>query len=581
MFKAYKTLIPYMRRYRWYYVGGILCLVVTSGGQLLIPQFIRVAIDTIVAGDFELSRVGIFMLQLVGVAAVIAIGRFGWRFFLHGASRRIEKELRGQLFSHLLTLSPGFYGRNRTGDIMARSTNDMNAIRTATGMALVSFIDGLFMTIAILVILFSQNARLALITILPLPLITVLIITVGRMVSGLFKQVQEGFSILSEQTQEAISGVRVIKSFVKEGYFVNRFSDANDNYRSRNMAYIKVWGLFGPVVTFLSGLTTLLLLRFGGAAVAVGTISAGDFVATMSYLEMLIWPMLGAGFTVNMLARGAASLTRINAILDEEPEIQSPPQAIREVPSRSIEVRDLTFRYPEAESPTLHDLSLSIPEGTLVGVLGRTGAGKSTLVETFPRLLDPPQGTVFMGGRDIHDYDIHALRSQFGVVPQDTFLFSATIRENIAFGLDNPSDETIRRVADISTISRDISTFSQGWDTPVGERGVSLSGGQKQRVAISRALALDPPILIFDDALSAVDTESEEQILSELLEYRRGRTNIVISHRVSTLRRADLILVLEEGRVAQQGTHDSLMQEDGFYQEIYELQRLEEQGVSE
>jgi ATP-binding cassette subfamily B protein len=251
------------------------------------------------------------------------------------------------------------------------------------------------------------------------------------------------------------------------------------------------------------------------------------------------------------------------------------------VPSRSIEVRDLTFRYPEAESPTLHDLSLSIPEGTLVGVLGRTGAGKSTLVETFPRLLDPPQGTVFMGGRDIHDYDIHALRSQFGVVPQDTFLFSATIRENIAFGLDNPSDETIRRVADISTISRDISTFSQGWDTPVGERGVSLSGGQKQRVAISRALALDPPILIFDDALSAVDTESEEQILSELLEYRRGRTNIVISHRVSTLRRADLILVLEEGRVAQQGTHDSLMQEDGFYQEIYELQRLEEQGVSE
>lgn len=581
MFKAYKTLIPYMRTYRWYYVAGILCLVVTSGGQLFIPQFIRVAIDTIVAGDFALSEVGVYMLQLVGVAAIIAIGRFGWRFFLHGASRRIEKELRDQLFSHLLRLSPEFYGRTPTGDIMARATNDMNAIRAATGMALVAFIDGLFMTVAILIILFSQNARLALITILPLPIITVMIIFVGRVVSGLFKRVQEGFSTLSEQAREAISGVRVIKSFVKEDYFVRRFADANDTYRTRNMAYIKVWGLFGPLVTFLSGLTTLLLLRFGGAAVAVGTISAGDFVATMSYLEMLIWPMLGAGFTVNMLARGAASLTRINALLDEKPEIVSPSEARREVRSRDIAVTGLTFSYPEAEERTLEEISFSIPEGTLVGILGRTGAGKSTLVKTLPRLLDPPAGTVYMGGTDVRNYDLHLLRSQFGIVPQDTFLFSASIRENIAFGMDDPDEETIQRVAEISTISRDIASFSQGWETPVGERGVALSGGQKQRVAISRALALDPPILIFDDALSAVDTESEEQILSELLEYRRGRTNIVISHRVSTLRRANLILVLEDGRVAQSGTHNSLMREEGFYREIHELQQLEEQSVAD
>lgn len=580
MFKAYKTLIPFMRRYRWYYVAGILSLIVTSGGQLFIPQFIRLAIDTVVAGNFALADVGVRMLQMVAVAATIAVGRYGWRYFLHGASRRIEKELRDRLFSHLLTLSPEFYGRTRTGDIMARATNDMNAIRTATGMALVAFIDGLFMTIAILVILFSQNARLALITIAPLPIITVLIISIGRVVSGLFKRVQEGFSMLSEQSQEAIAGVRVIKSFVKEDYFVRRFSDANDTYKERNMAYIKVWGLFGPVVTFLSGLTSLLLLRYGGAAVAVGAISAGDFVATMSYLEMLIWPMLGAGFTVNMLARGAASLTRINAILEEKPEIESPAGARSSIPSREISVDRLTFSYPDTETAVLDNVSLTIPEGSLVGILGRTGAGKSTLVKLLPRLLDPPAATLFLGGVDVRDYDLHALRGQFGVVPQDTFLFSATIRENIAFGLDSIDEETLQRVADISTISRDVAGFAEGWETPVGERGVTLSGGQKQRIAISRALALDPPILIFDDALSAVDTESEEQILSELLEYRQGRTNVVISHRVSTLRRADLIIVLEDGRIIQQGNHQSLIAQEGFYQEIFELQKLEEQSVA-
>ncbi len=578
--KEYRTLLPYFTRYRRFYAVGVLCLLITSGGQLIIPQFIRTAVDTIVSGSFVLETVGITMLQLLGVALVIAAARFGWRHFLFGASRRIEKELREDLFTHLLTLSPSFYGQNSTGDIMARATNDMRSIRMATGMALVAFIDGLFMTLAILIILFSQNPRLALITIAPLPLIAVMVIGVGRIIGGLFKKVQEGFSMLSEQGRESISGIGVIKTFVKESYFLRRFEEANENYKQRNMAYIKLYGLFMPIVTFLSGLTTLLLLRFGGELVILRQISPGEFVATLNYLQMLIWPMLGVGFTINMLARGAASLGRINQYLSHPPEITSPKKPVETITDRTITIKGLTFSYPGTEAEVLKNVSLEIPEGSFVGVLGKTGSGKTTLINLFNRMLDPPEGTVLMGGVDVRSYDLHLLRSQFGFVPQDTFLFSATVKENLGYALEDPEDRTLMHVAEISTINRDVADFPDRWETEVGERGVTLSGGQKQRIAISRALAKDPPILVFDDALSAVDTESEEKILGELLEYRKGRTNIVVSHRVSTLMRADKILVLEEGNVVQHGTHECLIEEEGFYREIFNLQKLEEQGVT-
>ncbi len=579
--REYRTLIPYFKRYRWFYIVGIVCLLITSGGQLVIPQFIRIAVDTIVSGSFILKTVGMTMLQLLGVALVIAAARFGWRHFLFGASRRIEKELREDLFTHLLTLSPSFYGQNSTGDIMARATNDMRSIRMATGMALVAFIDGLFMTLAILLILFAQNPRLALITVVPLPLIAIMVISVGRIIGGLFKKVQEGFSLLSEQGRESISGIRVIKTFVKESYFLRRFEEANENYKQRNMAYIKLYGLFMPIVTFLSGLTTLLLLRFGGELVILGSISPGEFVATLNYLQMLIWPMLGVGFTINMLARGAASLGRINQYLSHPPEITSPHSPIEEISDRTITVEGLSFTYPGTETEVLKDISLEIREGSFVGILGKTGAGKTTLINVFNRLLDPPEGTVKMGGSDVRMYDLHLLRRQFGFVPQDTFLFSATVKENLGYALENPHDDNLMRVAEISTINRDVADFPDQWETEVGERGVTLSGGQKQRIAISRALATVPPILVFDDALSAVDTESEEKILDELLEYRKGRTNIVISHRVSTLMRADKIFVLEDGKVVQHGTHECLIEEEGFYREIFNLQKLEEQTVTE
>lgn len=575
MLGAYRTLLPFVRKYRWYYVFGVLTLVVTSGGQLFIPQLIRRAIDTMTVTGFSLATVGRYMLLLVGLAAVIAVARFGWRYFLHGASRRIEAELREQLFGNLLNLSSSYYRETTTGDLMARATNDLRNVRMAAGMGLVTFVDGIFMTLAILVILFSRRPQLTMIVILPLPFVTVAILFAGRLMSKLFRRVQESFAELSSDVQESVTGVRVIKTFGKEDYFNGRFASTNEEYQRRNLAYVRVQGMFFPAVMFLSGLTSLLLLRFGGAAVITGSITPGEFVATLTYLEMLVWPMMGAGFLVNLIARGGASLKRLNAVIDREPEIRSPEEAVSAVEEHGIRIRDLSYRYLEDGAPALSGIDIDVPEGQTIGILGRTGAGKSTLVSLLPRIIDPPPGTVYLGSRDVRDYDLHTLRSAFAVVPQDTFLFSATIAENIRFAAEGADNELVSEVADISTISRDVENFPEGWETLVGERGVTLSGGQKQRVAISRALAAARPILVLDDALSAVDTESEEKILSRLLEVRRGRTNIIIAHRVSALARSDYIYVLEEGRVVQHGTHGELIHRAGTYRDIYELQQAE------
>jgi len=561
-----------MRERLWAYVAGIVCLAVTSGGQILIPQFLRLAVDNISAGSIDLEYVGTVMLQMVGVSVVIAAGRFGWRYFIHGASRRIEAQLRRRLFHHFTTLDATFYTDSQIGDLMARSTNDMNAIRMASGMALVALFDGLFMTVAILIILFAQQPRIAALSIIPLPLVTVLILFVGRFIRTLFTRVQEGFSTLSQHTQEIFSGIRVVKSFVKEPYFLNRFQNANQEYQERNLKLVRIWGFFFPLVTFLSGLTSLLLLRFGGEAVIFGSLSPGEFVATLSYLEMLIWPMLGAGFTVNMLQRGAASLGRINEILNTEPRIQEAPEPVPYVRDTSIELRGLSFGY--GDTAVLHDVSLQIPEGAILGILGRTGSGKSTLLKLLYRLYNPPPGTVYVGGVDVLAYKLAALRDTFGVVPQDTFLFSSTVSDNISYAVDGADPAMVRHVADVSTISRDVSTFPDGWETQIGERGITLSGGQKQRIAISRALGKQPRILVFDDALSAVDTETEEQILTELMGERRGSTSILVSHRVSTLSAADQIVVFDNGRIVQQGTHAELVEQDGFYREVFLLQEL-------
>lgn len=577
MLKEYRTLGPYIKRYIWFYISGLFFLVLTDGGQMILPQLIRRAVDAIASDAFEMAAIGRLMLLMVGVAAAIAVGRFGWRFFINGSSRRIEMELRQNLYNHLLKLSSTFYKEMKTGDIMARFTNDMHAIRMATGIALVALVDGLFMSLVILIILFSQYPRLALLTIIPLPLVTFLVLGAGRLLGVRFRKVQEGFSTLSEEVQESLSGIRVIKTFVREAHFLNRFKEANDEYLKRNLDLVKIWGFLFPAITFLSGITSLLLLYFGGGQVLRGTFSPGDFVAFMSYLGMLIWPMIGAGFTVNIAQRGAVSLGRINRILGTEPDIFSPPGADGLAEGGALEVRNLSFSFPdtpEGAEPVLADISFTIAKGRTLGILGATGAGKTTLLRLLPRLLDPPEGTVFYDGRDVRYYDLAFLRSSLAMVPQGTFLFSTTIKENIAFGNPGAEDSFLREMAEHSTIARDLKLFPKGWDSPVGEKGLTLSGGQKQRIAISRALAVEPEILIFDDALSAVDTETEEKILGSFVSLRKGKTNILVSHRISTLEAADKVIVLEGGRIVQEGTPEELKVEDGIFRRIFELQRI-------
>jgi ATP-binding cassette subfamily B protein len=577
MLRELATLVPYFRKYKFRYLFGFMFLAVASGGQMIIPQILRKAVDIMTAGNFVSMDIAVLFRNLLIVAAVISIARFCWRYFIHGSSRRIETELRGKLFNHLLALQAGFFAKQKIGELMARSTNDMYAVRMASGMALVALTDGIFMTIVILVILFREASLLTLYIVLPLPLISILIIMLGTVVGKRFKKVQDVFASLSGQAQESISGIRVIKSFVKEKYFLRKFGEENETYLKANIDLVMLWGLFHPGITFLSGITGVLLLYFGGKAVLAGTLSPGLLVAIFSYLEMLIWPMIGAGFTVNMLQRGAAALGRINAVLKEKPEIISVPGSKKQTPAGDVRVDRLCFRYNAGLPPVLEDVSFDIPAGKTLGILGRTGSGKTSLVSLFPRIYDPPQGAVFFGGTDIRDYDLDFLRKAFGIVPQETFLFSDSIRNNIAFGAaEKLSEGELEVLADISTIAKDAKAFPQGLETQIGERGLTLSGGQKQRVAISRALAGNPHVLIFDDALSAVDTETEEKILTRVLERRRGKTNIIISHRIRTLSFCDFVIVLEAGCVSQRGTHRELIARQGLYKDIYTLQAGEQ-----
>lgn len=576
MLSNLKALGPYMKRHLWRYVLGLASLFIASGSQLLIPWRIQVAVDQIASGRFRLETIALIGLSIIGVALLTVAGRLGWRYWIHGAARRIEGEIRSDLFQHLSRQSPAFFARNTIGDLMARSTNDLMQVRMAASMGLVAAADATVTAVVILVILLTQYSSVALWVLIPLPFVSLVIFGLGRLIGPLFGKVQASFSEMSRQAQEVFSGSRVVKSFHKEAWFTQRFGEASRVYQRRNISLVMTWGMMFPLVTFLSGLTALLLLVFGGRAVIFGGLTLGGFVAVSYYLDQLTWPMIGAGFTVNILQRGSASMGRINDLLQEAPEIVSPPGARTAAPRGAIEIRNLSLTYPGTEQAALRDVSLRAERGEIVGILGRTGAGKTTLVNVLNRMLDPPPGTVFLDGTDVRDYDLATLRTAFGLVAQDQFLFSDTVSANIRFGRPEATEDEVRRMAEISTIHRDITSFPDGYQTVVGERGVTLSGGQKQRVAISRAVITDPEILVMDDSLSAVDTETEERILDHLREVRSDRTTILISHRVSTLSNADRIYVMDDGRIVEQGTHAELVAHGGFYAQTWEHQRLED-----
>jgi len=581
MFKEYATLLPHLKNYKFRYIAGILCLIAVDASQVIIPRYIKTAIDTIVSGKLQLRDLSTPLIAMVILALVISVGRFFWRYFINIASRRIEAEMRDRLFTHILSMSGGFFRKNTTGDLMARATNDISTIRQATGMGFVALVDGVFMTAMILVAMFANNAAVAAWVIIPLPLITALILLFGRIVGKLFKRIQDIYGRLSNIAQESLAGVRVVKSFVKEQHFFDKFSSANTEYKNAIMELVKTSGFFFPFITFLSGLSTVLLVYFGGNASIHNKMTPGSIIAMLSYLEMLVWPMMSAGFTVNIVQRGAASLKRINEVLGTSAEIQESKRMIAERPRGDIEIRSLDYRYPGSDKLALSDISVRVPAGSMLGILGKVGSGKSTLFKLLPRMLEPGEGHVFIGGKDICAFGLESLRSVFGVVPQESFLFSETIRGNILFSSSDMNQERFDEIARIAGLDRDLHLFPQGWETVVGERGITLSGGQKQRIALARALAVNPDILLLDDALSAVDAETEERILRALLEERRGKTTVIVSHRISTLRNADQIIVLDGGMIRQKGTHEELLVEsEGFYARIAALQQLEEESCA-
>jgi ATP-binding cassette subfamily B protein len=585
----YKTILPCLARYRKRYALGFLCLLTVDAAQMLIPQFTREAIDLIADAGLSGAREGvsarIFLLCAAMSAAMLLIsaGRFLWRYFIHGSSRRIETELRGRVFDHLLLLSYDFYQENKIGDLMARTTNDLGAVRNAIGMGLVALVDGTVLSAAIMVIIFVQDARTAMFAVIPLLPITALILLFGSVVGEKFRRAHEAYSAMSDAVQETFAGVRVVKSFVKEWWFIKKFADTNDDYRNVNMDLAKTFGVFFPFITFLSGLTSLILLLAGGRRVVEGLMSPGELVALFSYFRMLIWPLMSAGFMVNIIQRGAVSLGRVNRVLNTAPSIVSPGIAKRPAEGGweyDIEIRNLSFAY--GDKTVLENISAAIKRGSWVGILGRTGSGKSTLIKTLTRTVDPPPGTVFVRGVDVRDWDLGELRGLFAVTPQDSYLFSDSIRNNIGYGLEEKDGERIRRAAELAALDKDLALFAQGWDTTIGERGLTLSGGQKQRTAISRSLVMDADFLILDDSLSAVDTETEKRILTGLLAERERRlregrpfTAIIVSHRVSTLAYADLVLSLDQGRIAESGSPRELLARGGAYARTAEFQRLE------
>lgn len=576
---SFFRLKPFIRDNKLYYILGILSLIGTNILQLFIPRLLGQLTDGL--AGFQLTTMDLlrYIALIVGISIGIALTRFLWRIFVMGNARKLEFTLRNMLFQHLQSLSTSFFNRHKTGDLMAHATNDIQAVRMALGPGIVLSTDAIFLsTIIIIMMVRTIDLRLTVLALMPLPFMVAVVTGFGRVIHRRFKLVQEAFSSLSDRAQENFSGIRVVKGFAQEAAEMDRFRAVNQTNVDKNMHLVRVWGLFMPLVQFLSALSFIIALGYGGIMVIDGTITLGDFVAFNSYLAMLTWPMLAIGWVMNMIQRGKASMDRLNALFDERPEIYDEEDVLPiEKLQGEVEFRHLNFTYPGSDEAALKDISFSVPAGHTLGILGRTGSGKTTLVNLLLRLFNAPRGTVFIDGVDIRKIPLETLREQVGYVPQDNFLFSTTIRSNVDFADTKRAPEDIEEYTKLAQVYDNIAEFPKKFDTLVGERGVTLSGGQKQRLSIARALVKEPSILIMDDSLSAVDTETEEAILNNLKGVMAARTTILIAHRISTLKQADQIVVIDEGSVIQQGTHEQLIAEPGLYKELYEKQLLEEE----
>jgi len=592
MFKNLRPLFPYLRKYRSTFWIGALCVLCNNGVWILFPLVIRSALDDLNKGVMHHSLATYAGLLLV-VAATKAVFQYLTRWILIGVSREIEFDLRNDLFAHLERLSYSFYQRTRTGDIMARMTNDLNAVRMLVGPGIMYTANTVVFTLGALAFMLSISPKLTIFAFAPLPIVSIVVQYFGRRIHERFERIQAMFSDISARAQENFSGARLIRAYVQEEAEIELFERENQEYIARSLKLVRLMGMLWPTLTTLLGLAIVIVLWVGGSEVINHRISVGSFVAFNTYMVQLTWPVIALGWVINIFQRGTASTLRIQSILAEPVEITDAGVPASGGPDRivgEIEFRNLSFHYGQTlqaaehglgrkhgDEDVLQNVSLKVPAGTSLAIVGPTGSGKSTLVSLIPRIYDAAAGSVLIDGRPIREFPLELLRKNIGFVPQETFLFSDSIRENIAFGAQDATDADVHRVAEAASIASDIEGFPQGYNTLVGERGLTLSGGQKQRTAIARALIRNPQILVLDDALSSVDTQTEESILNHLRDIMQGRTTIFISHRVSTVRNADRIAVLHDGHIVEYGTHDELLDRNGYYTELYNKQLLEEE----
>lgn len=572
--QSMRPLLPYLKRYRWGFVAGAVCVVLSNGAWAGLPKVIGNAAQSL-EGGVNRHKLFIFALQVLALAVVRGIFLFLTRWIVIGVSRDIEFDLRNDLFAHLESLSYSYYQRMRTGDIMARVTNDLNAVRMLMGPAIMYSANTLVFTAAALWFMMRNSPKLTFYAFLPLPVVSVVIQYFGRRIHERFERIQAMFSDISARAQENFSGARVVRAYVQEEAEIASFETANQEYIARSLKLVRLLGMLWPTLELMLGLAMVLVLWIGGREVLAGRMQIGAFTAFNIYMMQLTFPIIALGWVISIFQRGTASVGRLNEIMQEQPKIKDGPEARDLYVEGKIEFRGLNFEYDGKQ--VLRDLNLRIPSGSSMAIVGPTGSGKTTLVNLIPRVYDAAPEMVLLDGRPIREFSLASLRESIGFVPQETFLFSERIRENIALGVASATDQEIHDAADAANIALDIEGFPEQYQTMVGERGITLSGGQKQRTALARALIRNPRILILDDALSSVDTHTEDKILNHLREVMRGRTTIFISHRVSTVRNADRIAVLHEGRIVELGTHDELLALNGYYSDLYNKQLLEEE----
>ena len=576
--KNFLPLKEYFVRNRRVLVAGLLSLLAVDFLQLLIPMVIKKAIDALTLGKATSTVLLESGAIILAIAFAMGSLRYVWRHCLFGLSRKIEEGIRNRLYEHLQALSVSFYHRTKTGDLMARAINDINAIRMATGMGLVALTDGLVLGVSAIGFMLYIDPSLTVISILPAPILIFFTRILTRRMSSGYERVQATFSDLTERAREAFAGVRVVKAYSRESWTYGKLREEGETYIRENMHLAKTISFFSAMMMIFTNLGLAIVIWFGGRLTILGQITTGDFVAFISYLNLLMWPMMAIGWVANMIQRGSASMRRLNRVFNEVPEIKDvePNRDIVALKGR-IEFRGTSITFPGGGRSAVKAVHLTIDAGQTVALVGKVGCGKSTLLQVIPRLFNVPRGTVVIDGMDIQDIPLKSLRQSIGFVTQEVIIFSDTIRNNVLFGREGVSEEALVKAMKTAEIYEEIMELDKGLDSLLGERGITLSGGQRQRLSIARAILTEPSILIMDDALSMVDTRTEERILNQILESRKGKTNLIVSHRISTISRAEVIVVLVDGELAEMGEHQTLLQKGKEYARLYERQRLEQE----